>query len=121
MAFNCSAPDTGNMEILAEHGTAEQQERWLAAAARGRHPQLLLDDRARGRGLGPDAPADPRRLEDGEWVINGQKWFTSGAVGAAVAIAMVVTDPDAPPLRAGVDDPRADRQRRASTSCARSP
>ena len=62
MAFNCSAPDTGNMEILAEHGTEEQRAQWLV---------------------------------DGEWVLNGHKWFTSGAVGASVAIVMCVTDPDA--------------------------
>src|SRR5215213_1794034 len=65
MAFNCSAPDTGNMEILAEHGTPEQQAR--------------------------------AELDGDEWIVSGHKWFTSGAVGADLAIAMVVTDPDAPP------------------------
>ena len=53
MVFNCSAPDTGNMEILAEHGTPELTERWLDAAARGRDPLVLLDDRAGECGLGP--------------------------------------------------------------------
>ena len=67
------------------------------------------------------AGSDPTTLQtravlDGdEWVINGHKWFTSGAVGAALAIAMVVTDPDAAPLRARQHDPRPDRRARAST------
>ncbi|MQA74549.1 MAG: acyl-CoA dehydrogenase [Solirubrobacterales bacterium] len=97
MAFNCAAPDTGNAEILAEHGTDEQRRQWL---------EPLLDGEIRScfSMTEPDvAGSDPRTLQsraelsDGEWVINGHKWFTSGAVGASVAIAMVVTDPDAHP------------------------
>ena len=96
MAFNCSAPDTGNMEILAEHGT-EEQTTLAAAAARRRDSQLLLDDRAGHLRLRPDQLARAPSLDGDEWVINGHKWFTSGYNGAAIAIAMVVTDPDAPP------------------------
>jgi acyl-CoA dehydrogenase len=96
MVFNCSAPDTGNMEILAEHGTDEQRDRWL---------QPLLDGEIRScfSMTEPEtAGSDPTRLEasaelDGDdWVINGHKWFTSGYNGAAVSIAMVVTEPEAP-------------------------
>jgi acyl-CoA dehydrogenase len=97
MAFNCAAPDTGNMEILAEHGTAQQKERWLG-------PLLEGEIRSCFSMTEPDvAGSDPRTLRaraelyGSEWVINGHKWFTSGAVGASVAIAMVVTDPDAHP------------------------
>jgi acyl-CoA dehydrogenase len=95
MVFNCSAPDTGNMEILAEHGTDEQKERWLTP---------LLEDHTRScfsmtepdtSGSDPTNIHSRAELVDGEWVINGHKWFTSGAVGASVAIVMVVTDPDA--------------------------
>ncbi len=101
MVFNCSAPDTGNMEILAEYGTAEQKERWLAP---------LLDDHSRScfamtepetAGSDPTGLAASARLDEsaGQWVIDGHKWFTSGYNGATVAIAMVVTDPDAAPHR----------------------
>ncbi len=95
--FNCQAPDTGNIEILAEFGTAEQKERFL---------QPLLDGEIRScfSMTEPDVSgADPTGLRtraerDGdEWVINGHKWFTSGAVGAAFAIAMVVTNPKGAP------------------------
>ena len=61
MVFNCSAPDTGNAEILAEHGTPEQRSP-LARPAAGRHdPLLLLDDRARDLGLRPNRPRRARR------------------------------------------------------------
>jgi acyl-CoA dehydrogenase len=97
MAFNCSAPDTGNTEILAEHGSEAQKAQWL---------QPLLDGEIRScfSMTEPEVSgSDPRTLQttavlDGdEWVIDGHKWFTSGAVGASVAIVMCVTDPDAHP------------------------
>src|SRR5690349_7762383 len=97
MVFNCSAPDTGNMEILLEHGTPEQQDRWL---------KPLLDDHTRScfsmtepetAGSDPTGLRGQAVLDGDEWVINAHKWFTSGAVGATLAIAMVVTDPDAAP------------------------
>jgi acyl-CoA dehydrogenase len=97
MVFNCSAPDTGNMEILVDHGTAEQNERWL-------QPLLDGDIRSCFSMTEPDTSgSDPTNihsradLDGDEWVINGHKWFTSGAVGAELAIAMVVTEPDAAP------------------------
>jgi acyl-CoA dehydrogenase len=97
MAFNCAAPDTGNMEILAEHGTDRQREEWL-------QPLLDGDIRSCFSMTEPDvAGSDPTTLRtraelDGtDWVINGHKWFTSGAVGAAVAIVMCVTEPEAHP------------------------
>ena len=99
--FNCSAPDTGNVEILEEFGTPEQQKRWL-------DPLLAGDIRSCFSMTEPEvAGSDPtlirtRAVKDGDhWVINGHKWFTSGAVGASIAIVMTVSDPDAAPhLRA---------------------
>ena len=98
-SFNCQAPDTGNMEILAEYGSQDQKDRWL---------QKCLDGEVRTcfSMTEPDTPgSDPTQLKtravrQGDYyVINGHKWFTSGAIGSAFAIAMVVTDPDAEPHR----------------------
>ena len=95
--FNCQAPDTGNAEILLEFGTPEQKERWLK-------PLLEGDVRSCFSMTEPDVSgADPTGIRtlaerDGdEWVINGHKWFTSGAIGAEFAIAMVVTNPAGAP------------------------
>ena len=97
MAFNCSAPDTGNMEILAEHGTPEQRERWLEPLLEGRIRSCFSMTEPEVSGSDPTL-LQARAVRDGdEWVIDGHKWFTSGAVGAALAIAMVVTDPEAHP------------------------
>ncbi len=95
MAFNCAAPDTGNMEILAEHGTDEQKERWLQPLLDGEIRSCFSMTEPDVSGSDPTTLQTRAELVDGEWVINGHKWFTSGAVGADVAIAMVVTDPDA--------------------------
>jgi len=97
MAFNCSAPDTGNMEILAEHGTAEQQERWLHPLLEGRIRSCFSMTEPAVSGSDPTLLQARAELDGDEWVVNGHKWFTSGAMGAELAIAMVVTDPDAPP------------------------
>ncbi len=94
--FNCQPPDSGNMEILAEHATPAQRERWL-------EPLLEGDIRSCYSMTEPDtAGSDPtglscRAVLDGDdWVIDGRKWWTTNALGAAVAIVMAVTDPDGP-------------------------
>jgi acyl-CoA dehydrogenase len=97
MAFNCSAPDTGNMEILAEHGTPEQRERWLEPLLEGRIRSCFSMTEPAVSGSDPTLLQARAELDGDEWVINGHKWFTSGAMGAELAIAMVVTDPDAHP------------------------
>ncbi len=95
--FNCSAPDTGNMEILAEFGSPEQRKEWL-------EPLLSGEIRSCFSMTEPEvASSDPTNLQtravrDGdEYVITGQKWFTSNAyhLNCRIVIAMVVTDPDA--------------------------
>jgi acyl-CoA dehydrogenase len=97
MVYNCSAPDTGNMEILAEHGTPEQVERWLRPLLEGDIRSCFSMTEPDTSGSDPTGLHTQAELDGDEWVINGHKWFTSGAVGASVAIAMVVTDPDAAP------------------------
>ena len=96
--FNCSAPDTGNMEVLARYGTPEQQERWL---------KPLLDGKIRSA-FGMTEPAvassDATNVElsivrDGDsYVINGRKWWTSGAPDPRCQILIVMgqTAPDNP-------------------------
>jgi acyl-CoA dehydrogenase len=98
MVFGCAAPDTGNSEILAHYGTPEQKEKWL---------EPLLDQRITSAFsmTEPHGGADPKVLRttavlDGdEWVINGEKWFTSNAKYADFLIMFVVTEPDNPPYQ----------------------
>ncbi|WP_448578000.1 acyl-CoA dehydrogenase family protein [Thermaurantiacus sp.] len=97
--MNCSAPDTGNMEVLERVGTPEQKERWLK-------PLLAGEIRSAFAMTEPDrASSDARNvamravLEGDEWVINGEKYYISGAGDprCKIMIAMVQTSPDAPP------------------------
>ena len=97
LVFGCQAPDAGNAEILHLFGTPEQKERWL-------FPLVAGEIRSFFSMTEPEVPgSDPttlktRAVRDGdEWVIDGHKWFSSGADGAAFGIVMAVTDPDAPP------------------------
>src|SRR5918999_1939622 len=95
MVFNCSAPDTGNAEILAEYGSEEHRRRWLEPLLHDHMRSCFSMTEPDTSGSDPTNIHSRAELQDGEWVINGHKWFTSGAVGADVAIAMVVTDADA--------------------------
>ncbi|MEA2459200.1 MAG: acyl-CoA dehydrogenase [Thermoleophilaceae bacterium] len=97
MVFNCSAPDTGNAEILLDHGTPEQQERWLGPLLEGEIRSCFSMTEPEVSGSDPTGLQGRAELDGEEWVIDAHKWFTSGAVGASLAIAMVVTDPDAAP------------------------
>src|ERR687897_3923577 len=82
MVFNCAAPDTGNMEILAEHGTDEQRERWLRPLLDGEIRSCFSMTEPEVSGSDPTTLRTEAVLDDDEWVINGHKWSTSGAVGA---------------------------------------
>ncbi|MCE3265553.1 MAG: acyl-CoA dehydrogenase [Solirubrobacterales bacterium] len=97
MSFNCAAPDTGNAEILIDHGTPEQKDEFLAPLLEGTARSCFSMTEPEVSGSDPTTLQTRAALDGSEWVINGHKWFTSGAVGAKFAIAMVVTDPDAAP------------------------
>jgi acyl-CoA dehydrogenase len=97
MVFNCSAPDTGNMEILAEYGSDQQKQRWLAPLLTDHVRSCFSMTEPETAGSDPTGLAARAALDGDEWTIDGHKWFTSGYNGADVAIAMVVTDPDAAP------------------------
>ncbi len=98
-ALNCSAPDTGNMEILAMFGTPEQQQRWLVPLLEGEVRSCF--SMTEPGVASSDATNISCRIEpDGdEYVINGRKWWSTGAASprCRVAIVMGVTNPDADP------------------------
>ena len=93
--FNCQAPDIGNMEILIEHGTPEQKKTWLEPLTRGEIRSCFSMTEPEFAGSNPVWMNTTAVKEGGEYVINGHKWFTSAADGAAFAIVMTITNPDA--------------------------
>jgi alkylation response protein AidB-like acyl-CoA dehydrogenase len=93
--FNCQAPDVGNMEILHLFGTGEQQERFLQPLVNGRIRSCFSMTEPEHAGSNPVWMSTTAEKEGDDYVINGHKWFTSSADGAAFAIVMAVTNPDA--------------------------
>ncbi len=95
--FGCHAPDAGNIEILHMYGTPEQKERWLKPLVAGDIRSCFSMTEVELPGSNP-VMMDTTAIKDGDdYVVNGQKWYTTSADGAAFAVVMAITNPDAPP------------------------
>jgi alkylation response protein AidB-like acyl-CoA dehydrogenase len=93
--FNVQAPDAGNMELLLHHGTAEQKERWLRPLVAGEIRSCFGMTEPEFAGSNPVRLGTTARQEGDHYVLDGHKWFTSSAEGAAFCIVMAVTNPEA--------------------------
>jgi acyl-CoA dehydrogenase len=98
-SMNCSAPDTGNMEVLERVGTAEQKERWLKPLLNGEIRSAFAMTEVHHASSDAKNVATSAVLDGDEWVINGEKHYISGAGSprCKILITMVRTSPDAPP------------------------
>jgi len=97
-AFNCSAPDTGNMEVLERYGSEEQKEQWLKPLLEGKIRSAFAMTEPGVASSDATNISTSAVLDGDEWVISGEKFYISGAGDARckIMIVMVVTDPDAP-------------------------
>jgi alkylation response protein AidB-like acyl-CoA dehydrogenase len=99
LVFGCQAPDAGNAEILHLFGTDEQKQRWLKPLVAGEIRSFFSMTEPEVPGSDPTTLRTKAVRDGDEWVIDGHKWFSSGADGAAFGIVMAVTDPEAEPHR----------------------
>ena len=99
LVFNCQAPDAGNGEILHLFGTDDQKGRFLAPLVAGETRSFFSMTEPEVSGADPTGLRTTARLEGEQWLIDGNKWFSSGAEDAGFGIVMAVTEPDAEPHR----------------------
>jgi alkylation response protein AidB-like acyl-CoA dehydrogenase len=92
---NAQAPDVGNMELLLHFGSDEQRERWLKPLIAGEIRSSFSMTEPGHAGSNPTWMSTTAERDGDEYIINGDKWFTSAADGAAFTIVMAVTNPDA--------------------------
>lgn len=97
LIFGVQAPDAGNIEILHAHATEEQRETFLRPLVEGKIRSCFSMTEPGMPGSNPTMMGTTAVKDGSDYVINGQKWFTSSADGAEFAIVMAVTNPDAPP------------------------
>lgn len=96
IVFGCQAPDSGNAEILAHFGTEEHKRRYLQPLLNNEIVSCYSMTEPHG-GADPMVFTTAARLDGDEWVISGEKWFSSNAQVASFLITLAVTDPEAPP------------------------
>jgi alkylation response protein AidB-like acyl-CoA dehydrogenase len=96
-AFNCQAPDAGNMELLRGFGSEDQRERWLEPLVRGEVRSCFAMTEPDYPGSNPVWMGTRAVRAGDDYVIDGRKWFASAADGARFAIVMAVTNPQADP------------------------
>lgn len=95
-SLNCAAPDEGNMHLLQKVANPEQQERFLAPLARGEiRSCFAMTEPAPGVGSDPTMVRTRARRDGDGWVLDGHKWYITGAQGAAFSIVMARTSDDA--------------------------
>ena len=99
LVFGCQAPDAGNSEILHAFGTPEQRRKWLAPLVAGDVRSFFGMTEPGVSGADPTTLESRAAQDGGDWVIDGHKWFSTGADGAEFGIVMAVTDPDEAPHR----------------------
>ncbi|HFC13020.1 MAG TPA: acyl-CoA dehydrogenase, partial [Anaerolineae bacterium] len=92
-AFNAQAPDAGNLEVLHQYGTPAQKAQWLQPLADGAIRSCFSMTEPNHAGSNPTIMSTTAVKEGDSWIIDGHKWFTTSAEGAAFAIVMAVTDP----------------------------
>jgi acyl-CoA dehydrogenase len=93
--FNCQAPDIGNMEVLIAHASPAQKETYLLPLVRGEARSCFSMTEPEHAGSNPAWMSTTAVKDGGDYRINGHKWFTSSAEGAAFAVVMAVTNPEA--------------------------
>ena len=98
--LNCHAPDEGNMHTLLHHATPAQKEQWLRPLVDGKVRSCFAMTEPEVAGSDPTGIRTHAVRDGDHWVLNGHKWFISGARGAAFAIVIARTDPDADPPQA---------------------
>jgi acyl-CoA dehydrogenase len=115
IAMNCMAPDEGNMHLLEKVATPIQQQRFLKPLAAGTIRSAFLMTEPNGAGADPSMMATVAHQDGDHWVINGKKWFITGAQGAGFAIIMARTGEHATMFLADMNTPGIEIERVLNT------
>ncbi|MEM9324750.1 MAG: acyl-CoA dehydrogenase family protein [Bacteroidota bacterium] len=98
-AVNSQAPDIGNIELLEKYASSALREQYLTPLVEGQIRSCFSMTEPEFAGSNPVLMATTATLKEDYWIIDGHKWFTTAADGAAFAVVMAVTDPEAPPYQ----------------------